>query len=109
MPGCQSYPAYVAWLALNANPTDVVLALTSNFAEWGGYCSTIASALREDYAFTDEACGFFDFFAEPAPELDEKAAAAMRAGQVDDELVRRYSRLLKYYEASFWNTLGATS
>ncbi|MGH1556182.1 hypothetical protein ACRAWF_43600 [Streptomyces sp. L7] len=32
--GCQAYPAYVAWLALNADPTDVVSALTSNFAEW---------------------------------------------------------------------------
>ncbi|MFD4561710.1 transcriptional regulator [Streptomyces sp. NPDC058469] len=108
LPGCQAYPAYVAWLALNAEPTDVVAALTSNFAEWGGYCATIAGALREHYGFTDEACGFFDFFAEPAPELDEKAAAAVRAGQVNDELVRRYSRMLQHYEASFWNTLGAT-
>ena len=106
--GCQAYPAYVAWLALNAEPTDVVAALTSNFAEWGGYCATIAGALRSRYGFTDEACGFFDFFAEPSPELDEKAASAVRAGRGNDELVRGYTRLLKYYEASFWNTLGAT-
>jgi hypothetical protein len=53
LPGCQAYPAYVAWLALNAEPTDVVVALTSNFAEWGGYCATIAGALREHYGFTD--------------------------------------------------------
>ncbi|MFD4872551.1 transcriptional regulator [Streptomyces sp. NPDC058420] len=109
LPGCQSYPAYVAWLALNANPTDVVFALTSNFAEWGGYCATIAAALREHYTFTAEACGFFDFFAEPSPELDEKGATAVRVGQVNDELVRRYSRLLNHYEATFWNTLGAAS
>lgn len=106
--GCQAYPAYVAWLALNAEPTDVVAALTSNFAEWGGYCATIAGALRSRYGFTDEACGFFDFFAEPSPELDEKAASAVRAGRGNDELVRGYTRLLKHYEASFWNTLGAT-
>lgn len=71
-PGCQSYPAYVAWPALNADPTDVVLALTSNFAEWGGYCATIAAALREHHAFTEEACGFFDLFAEPRRNWGER-------------------------------------
>lgn len=106
LPGCQAYPAYVAWLALNASPTDVVAALTSNFAEWGGYCATIAQALRHHYNFTDEACGFFDFFAEPAPELDRKAAAAVRAGRANEELVDRYSRMLQHYEATFWATLG---
>ncbi|MBK3568177.1 transcriptional regulator [Streptomyces sp. MBT62] len=106
--GCQAYPAYVAWLALNADPTDVVAALTSNFAEWGGYCATIAGALREHYAFTEEACGFFDFFAEPAPELELRVTAAIRAGKVNESSVTTYSTMLKAYEASFWNTLGAT-
>ncbi|WP_043669060.1 thiaminase II/PqqC family protein [Streptomyces xylophagus] len=108
LPGCQAYPAYVAWLALNAEPTDVVRALTSNFAEWGGYCATIARALRDHYGFTEEACGFFDFFAEPAPELELRATAAMQAGKVNESSVTTYSTLLKAYEASFWNTLGAT-
>lgn len=108
LPGCQAYPAYVAWLALNAEPTDVVAALTSNFAEWGGCCATIAGALREHYGFTEEACGFFDFFAEPSPELEQRATAAVQAGKVNEGLVNTYSTLLKTYEASFWNTLGAT-
>ncbi|MFI6406154.1 transcriptional regulator [Streptomyces sp. NPDC050548] len=103
LPGCQAYPAYVAWLALNADPTDVVAALTSNFAEWGGYCATIAGALRSQYCFTDEACGFFDLFAEPSPELDEKA---LRASGANKGLVNTYSTLLKAYEASFWSTLS---
>lgn len=34
--------AHVAWLALNASPTDVVLAITANFSAWGGYCGTLA-------------------------------------------------------------------
>ncbi|MGX9888227.1 thiaminase II/PqqC family protein [Streptomyces sp. NPDC002276] len=106
LPGCQAYPAYVAWLALNADPTDVVAALTSNFAEWGGYCATIAGALRSEYGFTEEACGFFDFFAEPSPELDEKAA---RASGANKGLVNTYSTLLKHYEAMFWTTLGGVS
>jgi hypothetical protein len=108
-PGCQAYPAYVAWLALNASPTDVVLALTANFSEWGGYCATIAEALRRHYGFTDEACAFFDFFAEPAPELDRKATAAvqaaMNAGRLDEKRAHHYGRLLQHYEAMFWSAL----
>ncbi|MFI2373856.1 transcriptional regulator [Streptomyces sp. NPDC018964] len=110
LPGCQSYPAYVAWLALNAEPPDVVLALTTNFSAWGGYCATIAKALRTHYGFTDEACAFFDFFAEPAPALDEAATEAVRTaldeGRLDENRARDYARLLQAYEAKFWATLG---
>lgn len=107
--GCQAYPAYVAWLALNASPSDVVLALTANFAAWGGYCATIAQALRRHHGFTDEACGFFDFFAEPAPELEERARTAVQegldAGRIDERRAHRYGRLLQSYESMFWSTL----
>ncbi|MEU9212675.1 transcriptional regulator [Streptomyces sp. NPDC048415] len=106
---CQTYPAYVAWLALNGAPVDVVLALSANFTAWGGYCATIAEALRRHYGFDDEACGFFDFFAEPAPELEQKALAAVQAGldagQVSQDAVHRYGRLLQAYEAKFWHAL----
>ncbi|MDK1344843.1 transcriptional regulator [Streptomyces sp. 378] len=108
--GCQAYPAYVAWLALNASPADVVLALTANFSAWGGYCATIATALRERYGFTDEACAFFDFFAQPSPEPDRLATAAVQAaldaGHLDEERALTYGRLLQNYEAMFWNTLS---
>lgn len=106
---CQAYPAYVAWLALNGSPADVVLALSANFAAWGGYCATIAEALRRHYGFTDEACGFFDLFAEPAPELEHRAQAAVQAGldagRVDQDAVHRYGRLLQSYESTFWHAL----
>ncbi|MFF3414597.1 transcriptional regulator [Streptomyces sp. NPDC002698] len=106
---CQAYPAYVAWLALNGEPTDVVLALGADFAAWGGYCETITEALRHHYGFDDEACGFFDLFAAPAPELESKALAAVQAGldaeriSLDDAL--RHGRLLMAYEAKFWHAL----
>jgi hypothetical protein len=110
LPGCRAYPAYVARLALNASPADVVLALTANFSAWGGYCATIATALRERYGFTDETCAFFDFFAEPSPELGEPATAAVQAalnaGRLDETRAHAYGRLLQVYEASFWSTLG---
>ncbi|WP_282700042.1 transcriptional regulator [Streptomyces sp. CC219B] len=103
--GCQAYPAYVAWLALNGAPADVLVALTANFAEWGGYCATVARALRDHYGFPDEACAFFDFFAEPSPELERRASAALRSARPDQERARRYGRLLQEYEGMFWRTL----
>ncbi|WP_309096362.1 transcriptional regulator [Streptomyces sp.] len=113
LPGCQAYPAYVAWLALNAAPADAVLALTANFSAWGGYCATIATALREHYGFTDEACAFFDFFAEPSPDLDRLAQtaveAALDAGRLDAQRAHTYGRLLQHYEASFWSALSGTT
>ncbi|MEV0226796.1 transcriptional regulator [Streptomyces sp. NPDC050704] len=106
---CQTYPAYVAWLALNGSPAEVVLALSANFAAWGGYCAAIAQALRGHYGFDDEACGFFDFFAEPAPELDRKALAAVQegldAGRIEEARVHRYGSLLQTSEARFWHAL----
>ncbi|MGW0613963.1 thiaminase II/PqqC family protein [Streptomyces sp. NPDC002788] len=109
LPGCQAYPAYVAWLALNASPADAVLALAANFSAWGGYCATIAGALRGHYGFTDGACAFFDFFAEPSPELDRLATEAVRAaldaGRLDKARARAHGRLLQTYEAMFWSAL----
>ena len=109
-PGCQAYPGCVAWLALNAAPADAVLALTANFSAWGGYCATVAEALRARYGFPDEACAFFDFFAAPAPELDRRAEAAVRealdTGTLDERLATTYGRLLQSYEAGFWAALA---
>ncbi|MER5940034.1 transcriptional regulator [Streptomyces sp. NPDC001928] len=113
LPGCQAYPAYVAWLALNASPAEAVLALTANFAAWGGYCATIAEALRSHYGFTDEACAFFDFFAEPSAELEQAATAAIQegrdAGRVDEARAQDYTRLLQTYEDQFWSTLRGSA
>ncbi|MBV6699136.1 hypothetical protein KV557_18765 [Kitasatospora aureofaciens] len=35
LPGCQAYPAYLAWLTLNARPASAAVALVANFAAWG--------------------------------------------------------------------------
>ncbi|WP_158841184.1 transcriptional regulator [Saccharothrix deserti] len=109
LPGCQAYPSYVARLALDGNPHDALLAILANFAEWGGYCAAIAAALREHYDFDDAGCAFFDFFAEPAPELD---ALGLRA--LDQVLATGWepsgalpaALLLHSYELMFWNTLA---
>ncbi|GAB3289486.1 hypothetical protein GCM10027563_26250 [Parasphingorhabdus pacifica] len=107
--GCQAYPAYLAWLALNAEPAEVVVAVTANFAAWGSYCAAMAAALREQYGLDEESCAFFDFFATPAPEIENQAIAAvqagMDAGRVDDSRVREYGGLFQSYELMFWNSL----
>ncbi|MFF6780606.1 transcriptional regulator [Streptomyces sp. NPDC012510] len=110
LPGCQAYPSYVARLALGAAPADVVLALSANFSSWGGYCATISKALRDHHGFTDQARAFFDFFAEPSPELEERARSAVQAGldtgRIDEEAANGYGRLLQSYESMFWTTLA---
>ncbi|MFH9424523.1 transcriptional regulator [Streptomyces sp. NPDC017529] len=109
-PGCQAYPSYVARLALEAEPADVVIALSANFAAWGGYCATVAHALRTRYGFAGPACAFFDFFAEPAGDLaglaHEAVRHGLRAGRVTPGLARRYGRLLQAYELMFWNAIA---
>ncbi|MFE9423263.1 transcriptional regulator [Kitasatospora sp. NPDC006697] len=110
LPGCQAYPAQLAWLALNGDPVATVLALTANFAAWGRYCAITATALRRHYGFSDQACAFFDFFATPMPELEEEAVAVVAAAGLDEAVLaegRRYGRLLQAYELMFWNTLAA--
>ncbi|RZS41310.1 hypothetical protein EV193_103632 [Herbihabitans rhizosphaerae] len=110
--GCQAYPSYFAWLALNGEPCDVVIGVVANFSAWGDYCSRIAIAMRERYEFDAEACAFFDFFAVPVPDVEDQAVAAVQAGidtgRLDERRARRYGRLFQSYELMFWNTLADT-
>ncbi|HEX6354734.1 transcriptional regulator [Actinophytocola sp.] len=108
--GCQAYPAFFAWLALNGEPADVIVGIVANFAAWGDYCARIAAAMRDRYGLGDDACGFFDFFATPVPELVELAEqavqAGMAAGRCDERTARRYGRLFQAYELMFWNSIA---
>jgi hypothetical protein len=109
LPGCQAYPSYVAWLALNASSGDAALALIANFAAWGGYCAEIAAALRREYGLDDDACAFFDFFATPVPEVEAQALEVARASVEQGEppaSARQMARLVQAYELSFWNALA---
>jgi hypothetical protein len=108
MPECQAYPSYLAWLALNAEPADAAMALLANFAAWGGYCATVAQALRENYGFDDQACAFFDLFAAPVPGAREQALAVAQemldVGEFETAL--SYGHLVQGYELMFWNGLA---
>ncbi len=108
-PGCQAYPSFLAWLALNASSGDAAIAMIANFAAWGGYCAAIAAALRSDYGLDDETCGFFDFFATPVPEIEAQALAVAQAS-IDagepPQSARQLARRVQAYELLFWNTLA---
>ena len=113
LPGCQVYPAYVAWLALNGDPDDVLLAIVANFTAFGQYCATLAAALRTHYGLDDGACAFFDFFAPTGPEEDNPHALAVAQAVLDAgrplDAARDHARLLQSYELTFWNALADTA
>ena len=107
--GCQAYPAYLAWLALNGEPRDAALAILANFVAWGRYCAAMSTALSERYGFDSAGTAFFDFFAGPNPELDRLSVAAVQEA-LDagwrPETAMGYGRLLQRYEVQFWTTLA---
>ena len=108
-PGCQSYPAFVAWLALNGTRLDVTLAFLVNLDAWGASCARMGQALEHVYDLPAEALGFFDFFASPPSglrgEIEAVATAGLQAG--DSPVAARWAaRLLQAYELAFWDTLA---
>lgn len=111
LPGCQAYPAYVAWLALNAPPADAVLALTAALSTWAGPLETMAQALRDNpgYGVDERACAFFDLIAASAPELETEALAIVQAHMDAGRppvRARVYARTLRAYSRMFWSTLA---
>jgi thiaminase len=108
-PGAQAYPAFVAWLALNGSRSDVSLAFLANLAAWGESCGRVAAALRARYGVDELALEFFNFFAEPPPESEQRllAVLAVGLGEGDSPVrARRAARLLQAYELLFWDTLA---
>lgn len=100
--GCQAYPAYVAWLALNGSPADVALAFLANLESWGRSCARMREALRPRLG--PEAVAFFDFFTGPPPGFEERALALVATGEPEN--ARRAARLLQAYERLYWDTLA---
>lgn len=103
-PGCQAYPAFVSWLALNGTRAEVALALLANLSAWGENCRLLAGVLRGRFDTS-----FFEFFAHPAPEFEEHALAVTDQGLAAGDSptrARRAARLLQAYELLFWDTLA---
>jgi hypothetical protein len=108
-PRAQAYPAYLAWNAVYGTSSAVALAMLANLAEWGAYCGRAAEALRTGYALSDEAVGFFRFFAQPPPGFGDQATAVIAAGLAAGEDPREAMRavhMLHAYETDFWDSLA---
>jgi hypothetical protein len=107
-PGCQAYPAFVAWLALNGSRLDVALAFLVNLDAWGANCARMGTALADRYGLGGNELAFFAYFAPPPPGLREQiaevAGAGLAAGDSPSE-ARRAARLLQAYELLFWDSL----
>lgn len=107
-PGCQAYPAFLAWLALHGSRLDVAVALLVNLDAWGANCGRMCDALRRRYGLSADAAGFFEFFATPPPGLRDQiltVASDGRRGGDATPAARRAARLLQAYELMFWDSL----
>jgi hypothetical protein len=108
-PLAQAYPAYLAWSALFGTCSGVALAMLANLEEWGGYCGRVAEALLTRYELSEQAVGFFRFFAGPARGFPKQAASVVAAGLAAGEDPReavRAALALHAYEIAFWDALA---
>lgn len=111
-PGCQAYPAYVAWLALYGSDADFAAAFLVNLPAWGGGCARMSAALRARYDLSPEAVAFFDLFAESGPEFEADSLRVIQDGLdrgVDPRGVARAARLIQAYELMYWDTVHEAS
>jgi thiaminase len=112
MPGCQAYPAYVAWLAAYGSAADFAAAFLANLAAWGSSCARMSAALKGKYGLSPEAVAFFDLFAAPAPEFEADSLRVIQDGldrSVDPRGLARAARLIQAYELMYWDTLYEAS
>ena len=103
-PGCQAYPAFVSWLALNGSRADVALGLLANLAAWGDNCRRLAGLLQGRCEIS-----FFEFFAQPAAGFEDHALTVAEVGLAAGDSAagaRRCARLLQAYELLFWDTVA---
>ncbi len=112
IPGCQAYPAYVAWLAAYGSAADFAAAFLVNLRAWGSSCARMSAALKGTYGLSSEAVAFFDLFATPGPQFEADSRRVIQAGLdrgVDLRGVARAARLIQAYELMYWDTLYEAS
>ncbi|HZV49187.1 MAG TPA: iron-containing redox enzyme family protein [Candidatus Dormibacteraeota bacterium] len=108
LPGAHAYAAYMAWLASHASAAEVAGAYLVNFATWGESCARMATALKRGYGLTEAEVRFFDLFAEPDRDFEERALEVVASGLeqgVPERRIARAARLLQGYELLYWDTL----
>ncbi len=108
LPGAFAYSAYVAWLALYGSTAEFAGAFLVNLEAWGANCGRMSRALRDGYGLTAADVAFFDLFAAPPPEFEERGIAVVEEGLaqgVNPGCIHRAARLLQGYELMYWDTM----
>jgi hypothetical protein len=111
LPGCQAYPSFVSWLALNSTAEDAALAVAVSLDLWGRNFAAMARALRDAPGFADgdRASAFFDIFAVPGSHIEDQAVAVAQEAQDDGRKparAREYARTLAAYQSMWWTALA---
>jgi pyrroloquinoline quinone (PQQ) biosynthesis protein C len=80
VPGCQSYPAYVAWLAAYGSDAEFAATFLVNLPAWGAACGRMSAALKDRYGLPEAAVVFFDLFAQGDPDFEENSLQVIQDG-----------------------------
>jgi hypothetical protein len=110
VPGCQAYPSFVSWLALNSSAQDAALAVAVSLDLWARDFAAMARALREapGLAEADRATAFFDIFAVAGSRIEDQAVAVAQEAQDagrEPARAREYARTLAAYQSMWWTAL----
>ncbi len=108
LPGAFAYSAYVAWLSLYGSAAEFAGAFLVNLEAWGANCGRMSRALQDRYGLSRADVAFFDLFATPPPEFEDRGLAVVDEGLaegVDPARIRRAARLLQGYELLYWDTM----
>lgn len=108
IPGAFAYSAFVAWLALFGSPAEFATAFLVNLEAWGGNCARMSRGLKTRYGLREAEVAFFNLFATPPPDFQERALRVIQEGLdrgVTPPSVQRAARLLQGYELLYWDTL----
>ena len=111
LPGCQAYPAYVAWLGAYGSDAEFAAAFLVNLPAWGAACGRMSEALKSAYNLPVDAVLFFDLFAQGDQSFEESSLRVIQDGLdrgVDSRLVARAARLIQSYELLYWDALYET-
>jgi TENA/THI-4/PQQC family len=112
IPGCQAYPAYVAWLGAYGSDAEFAAAFLVNLPAWGAACGRMSEALKSSYGLPVGAVVFFDLFAQGEPRFEENSLRIIQDGLdrgIDPRLIARAARLIQAYELLYWETLYEAS
>ncbi|MDV2496686.1 MAG: transcriptional regulator [bacterium] len=108
-PRAHAYTAYIAWLAAYGWAGQVAAAFALNFSAWGDNCARMSAGLKDRYGLTEEDVGFFDLFAAPPSDLENRAVEIVDrdlARGLSPRLIKRAVRLLQGYELMYWDAMS---